>query len=130
MNVSWICGNLSPGGRLVLAGSSDGTIRLWETTSGREIWNINAHKDGVNDVVFSSTGRLIISTGNDNRIRIMTTDDGKIVDNIDLSTSKDNGRSVAFFPDRMSFLVGSTRGVILHFAIDEKRGYPALQKKG
>ena len=114
---SWICGTFSPKAKYVVAGSSDGIIRLWETNSGKEIWAQKAHKDGVNDVAFSPDGNLLLSSGNDGTIKLWDINKSIMIDEIDLTTSKDYGVTLAFSPDGSSFIVGSMRGVILHFSM-------------
>ena len=112
---SWICGSFSPDGKYVLAGTSDGNIRLWETNTGREVWSVRTSTEMVNDVVFSSNGRLIVSTSNDSSIKMINSLDGNILDSISLTSSQDIGVSLAFSPDDTFFLVGTKRGVILRF---------------
>lgn len=119
---SWICGNFSPDGKFILGGSSDGKIRLWETTSGKEIWSISAHDKSVNDVTFSPSGEMIVSTSNDASIKIINTANGNILDKISLTTSQDIGKSLAFSPNGEYFLVGTMRGVILQFLIEKNNG--------
>jgi hypothetical protein len=51
----------SPGGRLVLTGSYDGTARLWEVSSGHEVQRLQGHAGWVTSVAFSPDGRLAIT---------------------------------------------------------------------
>lgn len=61
----------SPGRQdLVATGGSDGAIKIWNTTSGAELFTLTGHEAAVNDLAFSSDGLLLISAGNDNEIRI------------------------------------------------------------
>jgi WD40 repeat protein len=51
----------SPDGRLALTGSGDGTARVWEVSTGRELAQLGGHSGKVRGVSFSPDGRLAIS---------------------------------------------------------------------
>jgi REP element-mobilizing transposase RayT len=50
---------------------------------------------------------------------LINTSNGDILDNISLTTSQDIGKSLAFSPNGVYFLVGTMRGVILKFGIEK-----------
>jgi hypothetical protein len=51
---------LSPDGRLALSGGQDGTVQLWETTTGKDLASF-PHKEQVRGVAFSPDGKLALS---------------------------------------------------------------------
>ena len=53
--------SLSADGRLALSGSSDGTLRLWETSTGQCLHVFQGHTDSVYSVSLSADGRLALS---------------------------------------------------------------------
>jgi hypothetical protein len=53
----------SADGRLVAGGAWDGSIRVWETATGKEMHQLHEHKDPVRRLAFSSDGRWLASAG-------------------------------------------------------------------
>ncbi|MBI3725913.1 hypothetical protein HY251_18445, partial [bacterium] len=65
----------------------------------------------------SPDGRRILATSADRSVRIFDLS-GETVDRIDLSSGDDAARACAFV-DARSFVVGTERGVVLRFALEE-----------
>lgn len=55
----------SPDGKYALSGGTDGSIRLWDVSSGAELRTMQGHTGwvGTNAVAFSPDGRFIVSVG-------------------------------------------------------------------
>jgi WD40 repeat protein len=51
----------SPDGRQVLSGSSDGTMRLWSVSRGKELRRFGGQMGLVQSVAFSPDGRFVLS---------------------------------------------------------------------
>ena len=47
----------SPDGRRIVSGSSDGTGKVWDATTGQETLTLKGHKGWVSSVAFSPNGR-------------------------------------------------------------------------
>jgi len=61
----------SPDGRLIVAGSSDGTIATFDTSSGRRLAGPQvAHPGGVEAVAFAPDGQIILSGADDGTVRL------------------------------------------------------------
>ena len=48
--------SLSADGKLIITAGSDGTARVWETSSGRAVAVLDGYTDSVNSARFSSDG--------------------------------------------------------------------------
>ena len=59
----------SPDGNRIAAGGYDGTIRLWDATTGQTIKTFKAHTDIVHDVVFSPDGKTLTTASRDDTMR-------------------------------------------------------------
>jgi WD40 repeat protein/serine/threonine protein kinase len=60
----------SPNGQLVLSGSEDNTIRVWDVASGEALKTLRGHGSPVRACAFSPDGRSVISGGDDQRVRL------------------------------------------------------------
>ena len=55
----------SPDGEYLLTGSDDGTAKLWEVGSGKEVRSFLGHSSGVYSVAFSPDGQYLLTGSND-----------------------------------------------------------------
>ena len=77
--------SFSPDGRLVVSGSWDKTVRVWDSTTGKEVARMT-HEGSVTAVSFSPDGRLVVSGSGttrvgreDNTVRVWDRTTGKEV---------------------------------------------------
>jgi WD40 repeat protein len=69
---------VSPDCRHALSGSiSDGMIRLWEVSTGRELRRFNGHMSWVLSLAFSASDRLALSASADGTVRLWEVDTGR-----------------------------------------------------
>ena len=69
-----------PDGRRLVSGSSDQTIRTWDTQTGNVIGKIlNEHKASVNSISVSQDGQKIVSGSSDFTIRIWDAHTGNVI---------------------------------------------------
>jgi WD40 repeat protein len=60
-------------GRRLATGSFDRTIKLWDTTTGEEVFTLRGHTAGVLRVAFSPDGQRIASGSIDLTVRVWDT---------------------------------------------------------
>ncbi len=61
---------VSPDSKYVVSGSADGTIRVWDLSTGESICTLEGHNDWVNSVAVSPESKYIVSGSSDETIRV------------------------------------------------------------
>jgi WD40 repeat protein len=79
----------SPDGARLATGSSDGTARIWDATSGKEASTLPGHNGSINSLAWSPDGRWLATGSDDNTARIWDTTRGK-----ELVTLRGHGGSI------------------------------------
>jgi WD40 repeat protein len=64
----------SSDGRLIVSAASDGTVKLWNAESGREIKTLSDQSGGVASITFSPDGRRIVSASWDRTMKLWGVD--------------------------------------------------------
>jgi WD40 repeat protein/bifunctional DNase/RNase len=70
---------LSADGKRVLSASSDGTLRLWDTTSGETVRILQGHTGSVTACALSANGQVALSGGQDGTLRLWSTERSETV---------------------------------------------------
>ena len=110
----------SDDGRLIVTGSADHTVRLWDGRSGRSLGRpLIGHRDEVLAVAISADGRRAVSGSRDRTVIIWDTASGKPL-GMPLRGHGDAVNAVALSPDGQRILSGSADGILLWW--DAKRG--------
>jgi len=69
----------SPDGRRLAGGGGDGTVRLWDATTGQELHALRGHNGSVTDVAYSPDGRQIASASLDHTVKLWDAATGQVV---------------------------------------------------
>jgi WD40 repeat protein len=95
----------SPNGQLIVSGSGDSTVRVWDVTTGIERHTMHGHEDLVWSVASSPDSQFIVSGSSDHTVRVWDATTGA-AQHI-MHGHKDWVYSVAFSPDSQLITSGS-----------------------
>ena len=74
-----LCLAVSPDGSLMVSGSNDSTLKLWDVASGKEVRAFIGHVAGVNACAFSPHGTRVVSGSFDSTLKLWDVASGKEV---------------------------------------------------
>ena len=94
----------SPDGRILASASADGSVKLWDVDSGRQIRSLYGHTDWVWSVAFSPDGKTVASGSADKTIKLWDAKSGKRIST--LTGHEDIIQLVAFSPDGKTLASG------------------------
>jgi WD40 repeat protein/tRNA A-37 threonylcarbamoyl transferase component Bud32 len=97
----------APGGQRLATAGSNGSLRLWDVATGREVASVAAHPGVVRGLAFAPDGRTLASVGEDGSIRLWeVAADGDALRHRATIARAHGGQAVndiAFAPDGRSF---------------------------
>ena len=99
-----------PAGHLIVSGSNDHTLRIWDIEQRRSLMVLEKHTDAVLDVAWSPKGNFIASSSVDLTTLIWDVDTGEAI--YRLRGHSDDIRAVVWFNDGSHLVTGSRDGTI------------------
>ncbi|KIJ08715.1 hypothetical protein PAXINDRAFT_43060, partial [Paxillus involutus ATCC 200175] len=67
-----------PDGKMIVSGSADKTIRIWNGESGEKMHVFEGHEEHVNSVEFSQDSSRVVSGSDDRTVRVWLVETGKL----------------------------------------------------
>ncbi|MEA5572412.1 serine/threonine-protein kinase [Calothrix sp. UHCC 0171] len=95
----------SPGGKSLVSGSGDKTIKLWDLLTGEQIHTLIGHSDSVSSVAISPDGKILVSCSGDKTIKLWNLETEEEIRT--LIGHSDSVSSVAISPDGKTLISGS-----------------------
>jgi len=99
----------SPDGQIVATGSLNGTIKIWEASSGRELFTLNGHTDQIQGIVFSPDGRVLFTGASDRTVRLWEISTGRLLNTL---RHTDAVFDIALLPDGRQLIAGTVNGTL------------------
>jgi WD40 repeat protein len=94
----WVmCVRFSTDGTRMVTCSEDGTARVWDVATGRQIGVLIGHQGSVRKAVFSPDSTRVVTAGSDGTARLWDAENGKEI--VTLEGHKGNVWDAAFSPD-------------------------------
>lgn len=119
------CLAVVPGGRQVLSGSHDRSLRLWDVDSGTQLQTFQGHTEGIRCVAVASRGKQALSGGVDRSLRLWDLASGRCLRTFLGHT--DAIRCAAFAPDDRQAISASNDRQICFWDLASGRPLLALQ---
>ena len=98
----------TPNGEMLASGSDDGTIRLWDSSTGTQLLSLSSEK--TNSLAFSMDGKTLASISNFSQIQLWNISTGRQLTS--LKEQNDSVTVLAFSTDSNILASGSRDGVI------------------
>ncbi len=110
---------ISPDGELLVAGTANNEVRIWQVTTGTLRQNIQGHTNRVRSVAFSVDGNTIVSGSDDQSVRLWDARTGQCLRTFYEHTNR--VRSVAFNVDGNTIISGSDDGTARLWDLEKGR---------
>ncbi len=111
--------SLAPDDSKVAVGAADNTVRVVETSTGKELLKIGHHENWVLGTVFGVDGKRLVSVGRDRAAKLTDASSGAFIENVNLL--REQLFAIARHPRRDFVLIGGEDRVPYLYAMDRSR---------
>jgi WD40 repeat protein/DNA-directed RNA polymerase subunit RPC12/RpoP len=119
---------ITPDGRFSVSGSSDKTVKVWDLEAQTCVGTLEGHQDIVFSVAISPDGTSIASTGfTDKTVRLWDWKSGACLQMISTAEGSRFPTSIAFSPDGLRLLAGTTDGELYVYRLTGVRAAPSAE---
>ncbi|MCA9058215.1 MAG: protein kinase, partial [Planctomycetaceae bacterium] len=117
----------SPDGKRIATGGEDRTVRVWDTSDGRELFLLRGHTGQIETIRFSPDGKLIVSGADDGFVRLWDASSGK--ERLAVRSDESHVLDIALSPNGewLAFVNLHSRTLMV---INTATGEPAMSLKG
>jgi WD40 repeat protein len=112
---------LSPDGRTLATSTGNGTVLLWDTTTGRQTADLSAHVAGLESLQFSQDGALLIDADDDGTAAVWDVATGSRVEQ--LRAAQAPITAAAFASDARTAWTVSQDGTVAAWDLTGQRGF-------
>jgi WD40 repeat protein len=112
--------SLSPDERRIATASQDGTAKVWDAETGKELLTLSGHTGSVFDVAFSPDGARVATASGDATVKLWNVSMGSGRSEQPLTLYNPNAAtvtSVAFSPDGKRLAASSNDGTVHIYAL-------------
>ena len=109
----------SPDGKWLAAGTTDGSLRIWESATGNQLHTLAAHAKFVRGLAVSRDGRWLATGGGDNLIKLWEVATAREVRTFEGHTGP--VQAVAFSPDGSRLASGGQDATLRVWEVDTGR---------
>jgi WD40 repeat protein len=109
----------SPDGRVVVSGSADRSVKLWDLEAGRDLWTLPEHEGPVRSVAWSPDGRRVVSGSADYSVKLWDVGTGEELASLTGHSAVVN--SVAWSPDGRFVVSGSADRTVKVWDVESGR---------
>jgi WD40 repeat protein len=101
---------IAPDGSWLASGGANGTVRVWDASSGRERLRLEGHSDWIRSVAIAPDGTWLASGGDDMTVRVWDASSGR--ERLRLEGHSNWIRTLAIAPDGMWLASGGNDGTV------------------